>query len=136
MIVLGILLMGAAAAATIGVVLSSHDTVGVQVFGQSAHAHEASVVFVAGVVAGVLFMLGFSMLMSGLTRGRHRRKERRRIDRQRTTEQQTLRKRNADLEQRLAATRPDARPPTATSAPPDSVDPTTREERYADRGTG
>jgi TRAP-type C4-dicarboxylate transport system permease large subunit len=94
--------MGAAAAATIGVVFSSHDTVAVQVFGQSAQVHEASVVFVAGAIAGVVFTVGLSMLLSGMTRGRHRRKDRKRTERQRLAEQKELRARNQELERSLA----------------------------------
>ncbi|MDX6285931.1 MAG: hypothetical protein QOG53_1416 [Frankiales bacterium] len=123
MIVLGLILLGGAAAATIGVVAWSQDTVGVQVFGHLLDPRDAGVVFVAGVIVGLVFALGVSMLMSGMARGRHRRKERRRIEKRRVAEQRELRERNAELEQKLAAERSDGSRP---------VDPNDAARRYAE----
>lgn len=103
MVVLGLLLIGAASAATIGIVAWHQDPVTLTVFGHSLQAHEAGVVFGAGAIAGIVFTIGLMMLLSGLGRGRTRRKERRRIEKRRTAEQRALRERNAELERRLAA---------------------------------
>ena len=115
MIILGLLFMGAAAAGIVGVVAWSQDTVGVQVFGEFLDPREASVVFVAGVIVGLVFALGLSMLKAGLARGRHRRKEHRRVEKRQTAEQRALRERNAELEEKLAAERSDATSTGGTS---------------------
>ena len=114
MIILGLLLMGAAAAVTVGIIASSHDVVPITLFGHTTAAHEASVVFVAGAIAGVAFTVGLSMLLAGMTRGRHRRVDRKRTEKQRIAENKALAARNQELERSLAAERAQD---TTTTAP-------------------
>jgi hypothetical protein len=100
MAVLGLLLMlGAAAVATDAVIQNTQLMDAVLFnhhFGASLGAS-----FVTGCVVGLLFALGLAMFLGGFSRGIRARRERRAL-RRNTAETETLRERNAALEQRLA----------------------------------
>jgi len=129
-ILLGLLLIAIAVAAVTGVAVSSTHSAPVQVFGHSAHSHDVSVIFVAGAIAGIVFAIGCSMVMSALRRRRIRRRDTVQAERARLAEQRALRERNAELERTLAnnGTGNGAR----DGAAPSTVDLNARDRRYAE----
>jgi hypothetical protein len=102
MIVLGLVLMLAAAAGVIGVAASTGGTVSLEIFGMDAGDHSAAAVFAIGTLAGLVFALGIMLMRDGLVRHRARRREAVTTQRRRTEESETLRARNAELERELA----------------------------------
>ncbi len=102
MIVLGLLLILASGAVTLGVVLSNTDSVSASAFGVSLSNVSVGGLFLGGVAAGFVLMLGLALLLSGAARKRSRRVAVKREVRSTRTEKKQLAEENAALRARLA----------------------------------
>ena len=116
MVVLGLLLLLGAGALTAAVVMANTDTVAVSAFGESATGLTVGGLFLAGVIAGAIAILGLTMMLAGLSRRRARRVGLKREMRDVRDERETLAEENARLRDELAASR-------STSYADDSVYP-------------
>src|SRR5690242_5230658 len=105
MVVLGLLLLLASGALTVGVVLDNTDAVSVAAYGQTASDLTLGGLFLAGAVTGAIAILGITMILAGLSRGRARRVVRKREMRDAVDERETLAEENARLRDELAASR-------------------------------
>ena len=74
MIALGIVLLVLSGVFTLGVALSNTSTTQAEAFGVSLTNVSLGALFLAGVVAGAVLLIGLTLLMAGLTRRRHRRR--------------------------------------------------------------
>src|SRR5947209_5775250 len=77
MIVIGLLLMAACAAAAVDAVWQNTHAIHIVVFGQSVSDLSAGALLVAGAVIGLLFALGLTLMAGGFGRARRRRQARR-----------------------------------------------------------
>ena len=100
MIVLGLLMLLATGALALAVVATNTDPTTVEAFGYSVSDVSLGLLFAAGVLTGLLFMLGVSLLLSGLNRSRARRRTARRVN-STTTENQRLQEENEALRAEL-----------------------------------
>jgi uncharacterized integral membrane protein len=105
MVVLGLLLLLASGALTVGVVMQNTDTVSVAAFDQTASGLTIGGLFLAGVVTGAIAILGLTMILAGASRRRARRIGLKRQMRDVRDERETLAEENARLRDELAATR-------------------------------
>jgi TRAP-type C4-dicarboxylate transport system permease large subunit len=102
MVVLGLLLLLASAGLTLGVVLSNTDPVTASAFGVSLSDVSVGGLFLAGVIAGAVAMLGLGILLMGAARKRSRRVEsNHRVQRVRSEKAQ-LAEENAALRAQIA----------------------------------
>lgn len=100
MIVLGLLLLIATGALAMGVVLENTQSTTVEAFGYSLSDLSLGTVFAGGVLTGLLFMLGVSMLLAGLNRSRERRLTARDVNRT-ASENERLQEENERLRAQL-----------------------------------
>lgn len=114
MVVLGLLLILVSGAVTLGVALSNTDPVSASAFGVSLSNVSVGGLFLGGVVAGFVLMLGIALLLSGAARKRTRRVAVKHEVRSTRSEKEQLAEENAALRARLAdepvagSTRPEA----------------------------
>jgi hypothetical protein len=121
MVVLGLILIVIAAAATVGVVVAGPEDATLQVFDTSVDTNTVAI-FLAGLVTGALFLLAFGLLKAGMRRNRVRRQEMRTLrDRQTESvreleqEKERLAKEKEELAERLEQQEDDE---AATPPPP------------------
>lgn len=100
MIVLGLLLLLATGALALAVVTSNTESTSVAAFGYTVSDLSLGLLFAAGVLTGLLLMLGVSLLLSGLSRGRAIRARARRA-RAATSENERLQEENDVLRAKL-----------------------------------
>ena len=127
MVVLGLLLLLASGALTVGVVMQNTDAVSVAAFGQTATGLTIGGLFLAGVVIGAIAILGLTMILAGASRRRARRIGLKRQMRDVRDERETLAEENARLRDELAASRS-----TTTSYADDAVYPDDTVGRHSD----
>jgi signal transduction histidine kinase len=72
MVVIGLVLLAAAAALGLDISLENNSSTGMTLFGHS-YTTTSGWVFVAGAVAGAAAVIGLSMLLGGMSRARQRR---------------------------------------------------------------
>ena len=113
MVALGLLLLLASGALTLGVVMANTDAVSVSAFGQSASGLTLGGLFLAGAVTGAIAILGLTLMLAGASRRRARRVGLKREMRDVRDERETLAEENARLRDELE---------TARSAHPAYVD--------------
>ena len=101
MVVLGLLLVLASGALTLGIVLSNTDTVSASAFGVALDNVSVGGLFLAGAVAGAVLMLGLAMLLLGGARKRSHRVATKRTMRATRTEKEQLAQENASLRAQL-----------------------------------
>src|SRR3954470_16703348 len=130
MVVLGLLLLVAAGALTVGVVLQNTDAVSVAAFGQTASDLTIGGLFLAGVVTGAIAILGLTMILAGASRRRARRVVLKREMRDVRDERETLAEENARLRGELASSRS-----TGTAYADDAVYPDDTVGRRVDTDT-
>ncbi len=102
MVVLGLLLILVSGVVTLGVVLSNTDSVSASAFGVSLSNVSVGGLFLSGVVAGFVLMLGLALLLSGAARKRSRRVAVKREVRSTRSEKEQLTEENASLRAKLA----------------------------------
>ena len=100
MIVLGLLLLLATGALAMAVVTSNTESTSVAAFGYTVSDVPLGLLFAAGVLTGLLLMLGVSLLLSGLSRSRAIRARARRA-RAATSENERLQQENEALRAKL-----------------------------------
>ena len=105
MVVLGLLLLLASGALTVGVVMQNTDAVSVAAFGQTASDLSLGGLFLAGVVTGAIAILGLTMILAGASRRRTRRAGLKRQIRDVRDERETLAEENARLRDELGTAR-------------------------------
>lgn len=105
MVVLGLLLLLASGALTVGVLLQNTDAVAVAAFGQTASGLTVGGLFLAGVGTGAIAILGLTMILAGASRRRARRVGLKREMRDVRDERETLAEENARLRDELTAAR-------------------------------
>jgi membrane protein implicated in regulation of membrane protease activity len=113
MVALGLILLVVSGAVTLGVVLSNTDATSASAFGVTLSNVSVGGLFLAGVVAGAVLMLGLSLMLAGGARKRARRVETKRTVHDVRTEKEQLEEENAELRARLTS---DPYPPGDTSA--------------------
>ena len=121
MLVLGLLLIAAAAVVTVGTLYDGGETATVEILGRSYETTVAGV-FVVGAITALVFMIGVWALLAGMGRSRRKRAERkeakaRQHDSVKTLEEERaeLRAENERLSEKLAE-RPSATGSGATAA--------------------
>ena len=102
MVVLGLLLILVSGAVTLGVALSNTEPVSASAFGVSLSNVSVGGLFLGGVVAGFVLMLGIALLLSGAARKRTRRVAVKHEVRSTRSEKEQLAEENATLRARLA----------------------------------
>lgn len=108
MFALGLVLLVVAGAVTLGVVLSNTSTISdASAFGVSISNVSIGGLFLAGAVAGLLLMLGLSLMVAGAARKRHRRVETKRTVKGVRSEREQLATENEQLRSELASSRAD-----------------------------
>src|SRR3954462_2865194 len=105
MVVLGLLLLLAAGALTVGVVMQNTDAVSVAAFDQTASGLTIGGLFLAGVITGAIAILGLTMILAGASRRPARRVVLKREMRDVGDERETLAEENARLRVELASSR-------------------------------
>ena len=105
MAVLGLILLALCGTLAAGVYLSNTEMVHTaQAFGVSLDNVSIGGIFLVGALTGIVAMLGLSMLLAGLARGRRRRIERKRLMREKAGTTEELARENerlaAELEER------------------------------------
>ena len=105
MVVLGLLLLLAAGALTVGVVLENTDAASVAAYGQATSELTVGGLFLAGVVTGAIAILGLTMILAGASRRRARRVGLKREMRDVRDERETLAEENARLREELETSR-------------------------------
>jgi hypothetical protein len=108
MVVLGLLLVLAAGALTVGVVVANTDSATVSAFGQSLSGLTLGGLFLAGAITGAVAILGLTMMLAGMARRRARRVGLRRQMRDERQEKETLAEENARLRSQLDGSHSDA----------------------------
>ncbi|MGZ6804825.1 MAG: hypothetical protein ACXVFU_17425 [Nocardioidaceae bacterium] len=101
MVLLGLLLLVAAGAVTLGVALSNTNAVSAEAFGVSLSNVSVGGLFLAGVATGAVLLLGLVLLLTGAARKRSRRVAVKREVRGVRTEREQLAEENAALRARL-----------------------------------
>ena len=102
MFALGLVLLVVSGAAALGVALSNTDPVPTaSAFGVSLSNVSIGGLFLAGAIAGMIFMLGLSLMVAGAARKRRRRVETKRTVKGVRTEKEQLEAENADLRSRV-----------------------------------
>lgn len=101
MVVLGLLLLLASGAVTLGVVLSNTNSVSAEAFGVSLSNVSVGGLFLAGAAAGAVLLLGLVLVLTGAARKRSRRVATKREVRGVRTEREQLAEENAALRARL-----------------------------------
>jgi hypothetical protein len=104
MVVLGLFLLVLAGGVTAAMVLQNTDASSASVFGQAVTGTTGTL-FLAGVIAGAVGLLGLMMMMGGLTRRRGRRRGLKQQVRSERSEKETLAEENARLQRQLDGTR-------------------------------
>jgi membrane protein implicated in regulation of membrane protease activity len=102
MVVLGLILLLAAGLGTAALVSQNTDAAAVTVAGHAFHGTLGGL-FLAGVAAGVVGLLGVLMLLTGLSRRRARRAGLKRQVREAHSERETLAEENTRLQRELDA---------------------------------
>ena len=103
MIILGLLLLVLAVLLALGTVLFNPDPAAVEVFGVSLANVSIGGLFLAGIVTGVVGMLGLSLLLGGGARKRHKRVQQKQEVRSVRGQAETLEQENARLREELRA---------------------------------
>jgi uncharacterized integral membrane protein len=106
MVALGLLLLLASGALTVGVVVANTDGTTLAAFGQATSALNLGGVFLAGAITGAIAILGVTMVLAGASRGRARRAELRRRALDERQEKESLAEENARLRGELEGARP------------------------------
>ena len=101
MVVFGLLLVLAAGAVTLGIALSNTDPVAASLFGVSLDNVSVGGLFLTGVVAGAVLVLGIALLLLGGARKRSRRVKTKRTIRATRSEKEQLAEENATLRAQL-----------------------------------
>lgn len=101
MLILGVVLLLATGALTVGMVLGNTHGQKVEVFGYSTAAFSVGELFVIGVVTGVIAGLALAMVLSGMRRSSRKRRERRAELKAKRTREQELQEENARLAREL-----------------------------------
>jgi hypothetical protein len=104
MVVLGLFLLVVAGVVTAAMVLQNTDASMASVFGQAVHTTIGGL-FLAGVVAGAVALLGLMLMLAGARRRRARRAGLKRQVREAHGERESLAEENARLQRELEATR-------------------------------
>ena len=103
MVALGLILLVVSGAFTLGVVLSNTDTTAAEAFGVSLSNVTIGGLFLAGAVAGLVFMLGLALLAAGAGRSRRKKVATKRTVRGVRSEKEQLEAENSELKAKLAA---------------------------------
>jgi hypothetical protein len=128
MVVLGLFLLVVAGLVTGAMVLQNTDASSASVFGQAVNGTVGGL-FLAGVIAGAVAILGVMMIVAGLARRRARRVGLKRQARAAHSEKETLAEENARLQRELEESRTGAAAyPTESGHTPDGT--------YPAEGTG
>ncbi|MDP9496849.1 MAG: hypothetical protein M3P46_04180 [Actinomycetota bacterium] len=101
MIVLGVVLLVLATLLTLGTVFFNPDPASVEIFGVSLANVSVGGLFLAGVVTGVVGMLGLSLALGGGARKAHKRSQRKREVQSVRGQAETLEQENARLREEL-----------------------------------
>src|SRR4051812_16594733 len=101
MVALGLLLLLASGALTVGMVLQNTDAASASAFGQSASGLTIGGLFLAGVVTGAIAILGLTMILAGASRRRRRRVGLRQQVLDARDEKESLAEENARLQREL-----------------------------------
>jgi lipopolysaccharide export LptBFGC system permease protein LptF len=109
---LGLLLLIVSVAVALGVVLSNTDATSAAAFGMTVSNITLGGLFLAGVVTGLVFMLGLGLLVSGTARQRRRRIQAKHTVRGVRSEKEQLEEENAALRARLAEPYPTGEVPS------------------------
>lgn len=122
MLILGLLLLVAAGALTIGLLTGNTHTVKAEVFGYSLKSLSVGELFAIGVGTGIVLIIGLVMVLSGLRRGGRKRKARRQELNAKRARESELQDENARLARELAQQRRSgaAPPPQAMPSAPAS----------------
>lgn len=107
MVALGLLLVLVAGIVTAAVVIQNTDASSASVFGQAIHGTIGGL-FLAGVIAGAVALLGVMLMIAGATRRRHRRLGLKRQVRDARGEKESLAEENARLQNELTSSRSDS----------------------------
>jgi hypothetical protein len=105
MAILGLLLMAAAAVIGTEIVVSNTQFTNAEAFNRVVEGVTAGGFFLAGVIAGAVFLLGLALLLGGVGRGRRRRVSRREAVSEVSTTADTLAAENDSLRRELAEER-------------------------------
>ncbi len=116
MIILGVLLLVLAALLTLGVVFFNTGPAPVEVFGVSLANVSVGGLFLAGVVTGVVGMLGLSLLLGGGARKHQKRVQHKQEVRSVRGQAETLEQENARLREELRARESAAAYPDASTS--------------------
>jgi hypothetical protein len=137
MVVLGLFLLVVAGVVTGAMILQNTDASSASIFGQSVSGTVGQL-FLAGVIAGAVAILGVMMIVAGLARRRARRVGLKRQVRDAHTEKETLAEENARLQRELEESRTTAAVyPTEGAYTPDGTYPEeSASGRHADTETG
>ncbi|MEP6696633.1 MAG: hypothetical protein ABJA34_07120 [Pseudonocardiales bacterium] len=118
MLILGLLLLVAAAVLTLGVLVAPTARVNVELFGHLYKNVSAAELFVIGLCTGVVLLVGLVLFFSGSRRGARKRKARRAEDNANRSRESDLQEENARLARELAQQRrsgPASSPPATPS---------------------
>jgi ABC-type nickel/cobalt efflux system permease component RcnA len=96
MLVLGLLLIAAAAVVTVGALYDGGETATVEILGRSYETTVAGV-FVVGAITALVFMIGVWALLSGMGRSRRKRAERKEAKARQHDSVKTLEEERAEL---------------------------------------
>lgn len=118
MVALGLVLLVLASLFTLGIVFSNTDPANAAAFGVSLSGVSIGGLFLAGVVTGVVGMLGLTLFLGGGLRRRHKRVAAKREVRSVRGEAETLAEENARLERELEQTRATTPYPEDTTPEP------------------
>lgn len=114
MVAIGLVLLVLSGVFTLGVVLSNTDSTAAAAFGVSLSNVTIGGLFLAGAIAGMIFMLGLALLAAGAGRSRHRRVANKQAVRGVRSEKDQLEAENSELKAQLADT--SGVPPTPGTA--------------------
>ncbi len=132
MLILGLLLLVASGALTVGLLTSTTASVTVKVFGQTYDKVPIGELFVIGLCTGVVAIAGLVMFFSGMRRSSRKRKARRQELGANRSREGELQDENARLARELAQQRRSGvspPPPAMPSGPTSSVPPATQSSR-------
>lgn len=101
MFALGLVLLLVSGVVTLGVALSNTDPVSASAFGVSLSNVSVGGLFLAGVVTGLVLMLGLALMVTGAARRRRRRVEVKRTVKGVRSEKEQLAAENEELRARL-----------------------------------
>ena len=100
MAILGLLLVLASGGLAVGLLLDNGSTTTVTFYGATYNVH-TDMLFLAGIVTGLVFAIGLGLLFSGFAGARRRRRESMLAERDRERERRELEERNNHLENKL-----------------------------------